>query len=448
VRSAANFRGLLNDLKRDEVVAAKELGVDLETINKILAAEEAVSSNLIERAAMIWPVNERDFHVLRDDAPNGVVIMRAEDSKATSRVLQRGGKDYYEYRDTAMSRVTNIRPEWIRILDLVENNEFDNSSVRWNNGHFLYQFTYFIGDVNYYYAWEGHRYCEPMKTGDSVFGLPYAPHSFATRAPSAAGLILALTFGGRLAGDAQQELSVLPEDAPEDIATQFGRAKATLSPERLAALLNQRSYDLPQLVKGTALPELTVREIVAGRHRPDIEECQAIASALRLPLRELFDPLDDTQNGIRLVRGSEAHEWSYPAGNTPSYRIKELASSSTAAFAGGYEISPLKSDEGETPVDFDLGAHCYCYVIGTAPILLAWTVNGAEHTAELHPDDSVYIKPHVRHRFMKLANNGDSQMLTLRVGGRLSGDAACEASMIGVDGIRRLQHDQVRWFNS
>ena len=36
--------------------------------------------------------------------------------------MQRKGRDYYEYRDTAMSRNAPFRPEWIRVLQIVDNN--------------------------------------------------------------------------------------------------------------------------------------------------------------------------------------------------------------------------------------------------------------------------------------------------------------------------------------
>ena len=65
--------------------------------------------------------------------------------------MHRGGKPYYEYRDTAMSSVGPFRPEWIEELCVVDDNEPNNKQVQWNNGHFMHQFTYFIGEVNFYY---------------------------------------------------------------------------------------------------------------------------------------------------------------------------------------------------------------------------------------------------------------------------------------------------------
>ena len=181
-RSGINFLGILNDLKRRPEDAAKELGVSLEEILSVIKGEKELSHDIIKRAAEIWSVNISDFYLIHDDSPNGVKIMRAEESQKSSRVMDRGGSPYYEYRDTAMSSVSLFRPEWIEELCIVDDNEPNNPTVQWNDGHFMHQFTYFIGDVNYY--WEesdGRKKVAVMNTGDSMYGTPFRPHTFATR---------------------------------------------------------------------------------------------------------------------------------------------------------------------------------------------------------------------------------------------------------------------------
>ena len=151
VRFGNYFLGMLNDLKRRPEDAANELNVSLEEITGIIEGKKEITSKIISRAVKIWPVNYRDFFLIHDDCPDGIKIMRNEDSVKSSRVMDRGGMPYYEYRDTAMSSVALFRPEWIEELCIVEDNDPNNLAVQWNNGHFMHQFTYFIGDVNYYY---------------------------------------------------------------------------------------------------------------------------------------------------------------------------------------------------------------------------------------------------------------------------------------------------------
>ena len=140
-RSGQNLLGIINDLKRRPEDAARELGVPLEEFNSYLRGEAEIPVKVMTRAAEIWPVNERDFYCVRDDCPTGVKIMRAAESAKTSRIMERAGKPYYEYRDTACSSVSQFRPEWIKELCVVDDNDPDNPEVQWNNGHFMHQFT-------------------------------------------------------------------------------------------------------------------------------------------------------------------------------------------------------------------------------------------------------------------------------------------------------------------
>ena len=144
--------------------------------------KKQISQEIIERATKIWPLSPRDFHLIEDDTIDGIKIMRFQDSAKTARIMERGGVPYYEYRDTAVSSVGLFRPEWIEELCIVDDNDPNNKSVHWNKGHFMHQFTYFIGDVNYYYLGaDGERKVAVMNTGDSVYGTPFRPHTFATR---------------------------------------------------------------------------------------------------------------------------------------------------------------------------------------------------------------------------------------------------------------------------
>src|SRR4051812_2462927 len=96
-RAGAHLRTTINDLKRRPEDAAKDLGISLEEMNALLAGEKLLSGALLSRAAKVWPcVNERDLLLIEDDAPDGVKIMRSRQSAASSRVMDRAGKPYYE----------------------------------------------------------------------------------------------------------------------------------------------------------------------------------------------------------------------------------------------------------------------------------------------------------------------------------------------------------------
>ena len=108
-RAAALLRAAANDLKRDDRAADQELGLAPGEFARYACGERPVEWDLVARAARVWPLNERDLPI-HDDVPAGVLVLAEKDSVASSRTIERAGVPYYEYRDTAMSRVASYRP--------------------------------------------------------------------------------------------------------------------------------------------------------------------------------------------------------------------------------------------------------------------------------------------------------------------------------------------------
>lgn len=144
----------------------------------------------------VWLVNYSDFFLIEDDTKNGLRIFKKEDYDKTAREMSRDGKPYYLYKDTVMSKLSPFRPEWIVELITVNDSNPQNNEVKFNNGHFLHQFTYFIEPVNFYYVENGQKKVAEMNTDHSMYISPYIPHSFTTRKnkEKVNGLILALTY--------------------------------------------------------------------------------------------------------------------------------------------------------------------------------------------------------------------------------------------------------------
>ena len=206
--SNIKFRKILNDLKRRPEDAARDLKISNKKLLQILNNKTKTDFDIIEKATKIWPVNYGDFFSFEDDTKNDFKIMRASISDKSSRIMSRGKKPYYLYKDTVMSKLSPFKPELITELQIVSDNNSNNIDVKFNNGHFLHQFTYFIGPVNFYYMLNGKKKVAVMNTGDSMYITPFVPHTFATRTNAKSnGLILALTYGGKLTGEHQQELS-------------------------------------------------------------------------------------------------------------------------------------------------------------------------------------------------------------------------------------------------
>ena len=438
LRSSSNFLGILNDIKRRPEDAAKELGVSIELIQSIIDGTSDIPSSLIDKAIKIWPVNKRDFFVIEDDCPNGIKIMCAEDSEKSSRIMYRAEKPYYEYRDTAMSKVAPFRPEWILELCNVTDNDPENKSVQWNNGHFMHQFTYFIGNVNFYYRDKnGKKQTAVMNTGDSMYITPFVPHTFATRSNSQTnGLILALTYGGKLTGEHQQELSTM-SNLGDKFALDF-------SSENLASASLLRYHreistlSLNELSTRTGLSLESLQNFESGSTKPQIADLEKIALALTVNIRDLL-PNDKIEDKVIVKHHKDCKSWYYPE-NTQRYQFRELASTTALPFSKSFEVEILDSSTSE--LDLTSGLHQYIYNIGETPITLNWDINNEKNNKIINPNDSLYMKPFIPHNF-----RGNGKLLVLRIGGKIPGDSQRELSIVGKENAKRAISETILWFN-
>ena len=438
IKSGRNFLGILNDIKRRPEDAARELEVSLDEINSVLSGKKELSAEIIGKATKIWPVNARDFYIIHDDCTQGVKIMRSDESKQSSRVMERAGYPYYEYRDTAMSKTAPFRPEWIMELCSVDDNDPRNKSIQWNNGHFLHQFTYFIGEVNFYYInSDGEKTVALMNTGDSMYITPFVPHSFASRSGAKQpGLILALTYGSKITGDIQQELSTL-SNLGQEFALDFStKEKATSSLLKYFIEISSLSYD--EISKRTDIPTDKIAEFESGKTILSNTDLQKLAEALAVNLRDLL-PNDKTENKVIVKYHDEGKKWFYPS-QTHAYEFVELANTTTLPSSKSFEIKINNTNNEE--LDIRAGLHQYAYNVGNNTITLNWKFDGKFFSEKIHPDDSLYIKPFIEHNF-----RGEGKLLVLRIGGKITGDSQRELSFVGKENTKRAISETMQWFN-
>ena len=123
----ARIRSEANDLKRTPEALASELNLSAGLVEAVMAgkADLGTAQNLLRAMADNYPISLADIWVDADDTDQGVRLMTAAMSRKSSRVFKRPDKDgalteYYEYRDTAMSRGAPFKPEWILELRSVE----------------------------------------------------------------------------------------------------------------------------------------------------------------------------------------------------------------------------------------------------------------------------------------------------------------------------------------
>ena len=438
-RSGYNFLGLINDIKRRPEDVSKELGISLDEVNSIIQGQKELSYDIIAKAVEKWPLNPRDFFLIQDDAPNGVKIMRAGQSASSSRVMDRGGAPYYEYRDTAMSSLSLFRPEWIEELCIVDNNETDNPKVQWNRGHFMHQFTYFVGDVNYYYTdGEKQKKVFVTKTGDSVYGTPFRPHTFTTRkGADKNGLILALTYGNKIAADTQQELSAIGKELGVQYHLDF-----TTKEKAFASLLqfniDAASLTKEELVKRTGIGLEKISQYLEGVLAvPENSLLLKFADALNINTRDLMPP-DIIEDKVLPKKYEDGKRWFYP-NDSKAYEMVELAQSRNLPYSKALELH-IRENSNDF-LDLKVGLHQWIYNIGESTIRFNWKSGKEIHHENIGPNDSIYIKPFVEHSM-----RGTGQVMVLRIGGRMSGDAQREFSNLSKEDAHRAVNETQMWF--
>lgn len=438
-RIGSNFLGILNDLKRRPEDAARELGITTVEISLIIEGEKKLTSEIVTRAAEIWPINERDFYIIRDDCNFGVKIMTAENSKKSSRVMDRAGKPYYEYRDTAMSSLAPFRPEWIMELCYVDDNDPNNPNVQWNRGHFMHQFTYFIGDVNFYYLdSDGKKQVAVMSTGDSMYITPFTPHTFTTRSGAKQnGLILALTYGNKLTGDVQQELSAISSELGKEYALDFSSKQHAFS-SLLKFHSEIGSISINELSQRSGISEKKIKDFENNISMPSEIELQNLATSLSINTRDLL-PNEKIENKVILQFHKESKEWFYP--ESKNYKFHDLVSSTTLPYSKAFEINVLSKDDSS--LDLKAGLHQYVYNVGDTDIILNWSYDNKQFKEIIHSGDSAYLKPFLKHNF-----RGSGKLLTLRLGGKIAGDSQRELSFVGKRNVKRAINESMQWFSS
>ena len=430
--SNIKFRKILNDLKRRPEDAAKDLKISKKKLLLLLKKNKFNEFDIIKKSTKVWPVNYCDFFSFEDDTRKDFKVMRANESNKSSRIMSRGGNPYYLYKDTVMSKLSPFKPELITELQIVNNNSANNSDVKFNNGHFLHQFTYFIGPVNFYYVLNGKKNIAIMNTGDSMYISPYIPHSFTTRKniQGELGKILAITYSDKLDNETLNECSAIGFNLVK-------KYKINLNNEcdsfwsNLSKFLNNSSISINFLEKEI---KYDLKKIKYQKKIPNPIITKKIAKYLNLNLRDLLPPSNTTD--VKVQKYEDSRRWFYPNNIKKNYKIIELTNVAELPYSKGFEITILKNDKKNAILE--VPTHQYIYNIGNQDIKI--DINGVN--IKLNKDDSIYIKPNKKHKFIS-----EGKVLVLRLGGRISGESIYQLSKFSDENLKKTLNDNKPWFN-
>lgn len=442
----ARIRSEANDLKRTPESLASELGMSNAIVGSVLAgtADLETAINLLRTMSEKYPISLANLWLDDDDTEEGVRLMTREASLASSRVFFRGDKEgnqkpYYEYRDTAMSRGAPFKPEWILELRCVDDASPDNRDVAFNNGHLMHQTTFFIGPVNFYWESGGRRHCAELNTGDSNYITPFVPHSFASRDPENLGLIIAVTFAGEVGRSAREFMAIGADSA--------NRAAGDLRDQhifmhRLGRHCQTESMHLDVLAAraiSAGMEEDRIIAIFSGDLRPNHGDIDILSSILNIrPADLMVVPLAPHEEVV-VCRSEPSQSRDFPSGNSPAYRMTDLARSRHQPQMKGFEVSVLGGERAY----FEHCLHEYVFNYGEEAVTLFWE---PEHSSTLGPGDSAYIRPLVRHGFDCAEGAGKGHLVIIRVPGSLNDNTLDEYASFATAGRDRVAGETRRWF--
>lgn len=442
------FRNLMNGWKRTTASVAKDIGWSPEEMARVFEgrtdAEEL--QTLAVAMSRVYPTTLEKLLLPSDDAKNGVLFMRAQDSQASSRIYERvnGHGDtvpYYEYRDTAMSVLSPIKPEWIKEEVTIGDTDPDNPEVVYNKGHFEHQMTFFIGPVNFYYQVAGKSYMAEMNTGDSNYITPFNPHSFTSRDADKLALIIAVTFEGDVAR-AQKEMYLLGGERGVGKfyldASNGAKAQIKLLHQHMRAEYLQ-PQDLPGLLQGT---EISAEDILDDSRSFSEEERTVLAEKLHIAPEDLIVSEYNEKAQVIIQRHDDATARRYPNSDSPNYRIHTLARSPWMSSMKGFNIDVLAT-EPDLNTGFETPLHQYLFNYGDTPLDIAWDVDGKTCRDSLAPGDSMYAQPWIRTAFGR-ANGAAGQLLVLGVSGAVN--ASVQQELSRMPDVNRVAKETTGWF--
>eukprot|EP00931_Biecheleriopsis_adriatica_P092930 TRINITY_DN66690_c0_g1_i1.p1 TRINITY_DN66690_c0_g1~~TRINITY_DN66690_c0_g1_i1.p1 ORF type:complete len:795 (+),score=130.26 TRINITY_DN66690_c0_g1_i1:70-2385(+) len=459
-----------NDLKRPLPIVAKELNVSLDQLECLLRGNLEVSDALdvLRKMSEVYPVPLNDLWLDADDTTGGVRMFSCEAAESSARVLERKDRTgqrtpYYEYRDAAMSRCSQFRPEWIKELRIVKSRDPLDPDVQMNNGHLMMQTTLFIGPVDFYYTdRHGKVQRREMNTGDSNYISPFVPHSFTARAESPEAIIIAVTYGGSV----RRAFTELSRVGAGHVMSLAGDSRDPACARRCVL---KRCLDSECMTSKTLTDALEPFGIAAGRVDELLQgseashaELESLAAVLSVRVSDLYVcPLQEDEE----VVVTYAAETRARARHLGTYTMAPLARTRHQPDLKTFDLEVLDS---ANPGDgLSCGLHSFVYHFGSEPVELRWVGRtGSSHVATMRPGDSAYVAPMVEHRFSVCspstpkdreatsasnpngaARGTGRRLFLVRIPGHLSGETLAEFATFSAHGRERVGAETVQWYN-
>ncbi len=411
----------LNDFKRTIASSANELGWTERAVQAVIDGDTtyAETSRFMDAMCSVYPLERASLELGLDDSVDGVVYFPVEASVASARVFDRNNKEgtrtpYYEYRDTATSRLCAFRPEWIEELRVVANADPENPDVVYNNGHFMHQVTFFVGPVNFYYQIGDKKHCVEMNTGDSNYITPYYPHSFAKRDADQLGYIVAVSFGVEVRR-ALDEFYRMGYDRASQYRfdgtdTQLGQQ------QRIDFLLANECMTRQHLQKRLADDGLgETLDLLDDDKIWTTDELARLAPYLNVTIQDLLIPPFREHEQVVVRTLAQTQSYPYPSSKAPHYRVWQGARCRRVPMVKSFSVAVITSTPESTTafkdahgLAFNYGLYSYVFNFSEHDLTFVWEYEGQLKTQLLRPSDSVCVQPFVPFGFYQNGKKAQS----------------------------------------
>tara|TARA_B100000780_G_C21126277_1_gene457112 strand:- start:4438 stop:5832 length:1395 start_codon:yes stop_codon:yes gene_type:complete len=440
----------LNDLKRTIESASDEIEMPLESMKSIIQGETDFKEMIeflfkLERS---YPIDVSEILMSKNDCPNGVLVMRANESKKSSRIFARANRDkklspYYEYRDTAMSNGSKLRPEWIEQLRVVDDCDPNNPDVIYNNGHLMHQITFFIGPVNFYYEIAGVKYCDEMNTGDSNYITPFIKHSFTSRNANEQALIIAVTFGGEVRS-AQKEIYNLGLERLKKFQLPIHDRNNAIQ-KLIQQYLDNESMTIDILKEKISMGEikLELNSILDANHDLTNHEIKNLSNLLNIEPYDLMIPKYSSEEDVIITRNNKNDSYYYPSKKKEFYKIYPLARSSRMPNGKSFNIEVLSSNYNKDDL-WECSLHQYLYNFGNHPVKIIWQHGNKQISSSIESGDSCYIQPGIRHCFINISS-ARGRLVNIRIAGEIT--LSVQRELSALTQLERVALETKPWFD-
>ena len=440
----------LNDLKRTVESAANEIGLPTESMKKAIQGELNFQDmvEVIFKLEKFYPIDATNILMAKNDCTEGISFMKADESKKSGRVFSRENREkkltpYYEYRDTAMSNGSMLRPEWIEQLRVVNDDDPYNPDVIYNNGHLMHQVTFFIGPVNFYYEIDGVKYCQKMNTGDSNYITPFTKHSFASRNHKEQALIIACTFGGEVSG-AQKEIYNLGLNKLKEFHLPIQQKNLSIQKIIHQHIANESlNTDILQEKIREYGFDLDLSEILMPDYEINYKQLCDLSKLLNVEPYDLMMPDYSQQEAVIIKSSDSDNGYYYPSNENKLYKIKTLARTSKLSNTKSFDIEVFSSTYAEENLWKNF-LHQYVYNYSDNPVEIIWYQNSIKLNTIIDPGDSCYIQPGILHCYVN-ASSARGRLFNVRIAGAIT--MSVQRELGAITQLDRVALETKPWFN-